>query len=148
MNPSLYFNLWKHHPGRKSTPCDKSEYPNQCAIRMSVALALSNVDLSTFDGAKCWMSHEDKFKHILRAQELATWMHKHPEIFGHRKLFTKKEYPKLNHTDFWKMKGIIFFEDGWGPTDHIDIWNGSELKGGDNDYFNVNYKSIWFFQLL
>ncbi len=148
MNPTLYYQLWKHHPGRNANPCDKSEFPNQCAIRMSVALFLSNVNLSGFSGQRCWMSHSDGFRHILRAQELANWINKHPELFGHRKLFTKKEYPKLHHIDFWKMKGIIFFEDGWGPTDHIDIWNGSELKGGDIDYFNVNYKSIWFWQLL
>jgi len=79
MNPSLYFNLWKNHPGRGVYPCDKSQFQNQCAIRMSTALHLSNVDISSFSGAKCWVSHEDGFKHILRAQELADWMHIHPE---------------------------------------------------------------------
>ena len=147
MNPSLYFKLWKNHPGRGVFPCDKSQFQNQCAIRMSTALHLSNVDISSFAGAKCWISHEDVFKHILRAQELADWIHIHPEIFGHRKLYEKKKYPKLNHSDFWKMKGIIFFKDGWGATDHIDVWNSSEMKGGETEYFLSSWKEIWFWQL-
>lgn len=148
MNPTLYFNIWKNHPGRGSSPCDKATYQNQCAIRMGTAFAKSNVDLSTFYGAKCWINHEDGSKHILRAQELADWIHKHPEIFGNRKIYDRKKYPKLHHSDFWKMKGIIFIEDGWGATDHIDIWNGSEMKGGDVDYFYSKWKNIWFWQLF
>ncbi|AZB07416.1 hypothetical protein EG344_00475 [Chryseobacterium sp. G0162] len=114
---------------------------------MSIALNTSGVNLSSFAGAKCWMSHSDGFRHILRAQELANWIHAPPEIFGHRKMYERKNYPQLNHTNFWKNKGIIFFKDGWGATDHIDIWNGSELKGGETVYFSSDWKELWFWQL-
>lgn len=148
MNSTLYFNIWKNHPGRESHPCDRNEYPNQCAIRMSVALHLSKIDLVSFSGAKCWMSHEDDFKHILRAQELAEWMHVHPEIFGHRIVLKNNKKIKLHHSDFWKYKGLIFIQDGWGPTDHIDIWNGSEMKGGTVNYLDENYKEVWVWSLI
>jgi len=148
MNADLYFNLWKFHPGKSIFPCDKTQFQNQCAIRMSVALQFSHIDLSSFSGAKCWVEHKDHSRHILRAQELANWMSEHPEIFGNKITYDRKKYPKLNHSDFWKMKGIIFFQDGWGPTDHIDIWNSSQMKGGENSYFTSNWKEIWFWQLL
>ncbi len=51
---------------------------------MGEALRLSNVDLSSFKGAKCWEKHEDKIKHILRAQELANWIDKNPHVFGNK----------------------------------------------------------------
>jgi Type VI secretion system (T6SS), amidase effector protein 4 len=63
----LIFNeLWLNHPGRNRRPCN---FTNQCAIRMGIALQKTNVNMSTFKGAKCWHGHEPK--HILRAQELA-----------------------------------------------------------------------------
>lgn len=64
-------NLWKNHPGKGVFPCNKAVHQNQCAIRMSVTLDKSGVDISSFSGVKCWEKHEDGFRHILRAQELA-----------------------------------------------------------------------------
>lgn len=148
MNPSLYYNLWKFHPGKRVFPCNVSVHKNQCAIRMGIALHESKVDLKTFHGAVCWENHSDDFKHILRAQELAYWIDKHPSIFGNKKVFTRKKFPKLHHSDFWKMKGIIFIQNGWGPTDHIDIWNGSEMKGGETNYIDRNFDAIWFWELI
>lgn len=148
MNPALYYSLWKNHPGKSVFPCNTGVHQNQCAIRMSVALAKSKVDLISFGGAVCWERHSDGFEHILRAQELADWIDKRPQIFGHKKVFTRKKYPKLHHSDFWKMKGIVFIQNGWGPTDHIDIWNASEMKGGDPSYFDGNFDAIWFWQLI
>lgn len=80
MSLPLFNKLWKFHPGR-SFPCNRLKFENQCAIRMGEALRLSNVDLSSFKGAKCWEKHEDKIKHILRAQELANWIDKNPHVF-------------------------------------------------------------------
>jgi len=54
------------------------------------SITFSNVDISSFVSSKCWISHEDGFRHILRVQELADWIHIHPEIFGHRNLYEQK----------------------------------------------------------
>lgn len=47
-------------------------------------------------------------------------------------------------------KGIILFENFWGPTvqgDHIDLWNGVSIKRGDaNDYF-VRSANVYFFEI-
>lgn len=148
MNSTLYYNLWNNHPGKNIFPCNTVIHQNQCAIRMSVALHKSNIDTKTFQGIVCWEKHNDGFKHILRAQELANWIDKNPSTFGSKKVFTRQKFPKLHYSDFWRMKGIIFIQNGWGETDHIDIWNGSEMKGGSSDYINRNFTSLWFWQLI
>lgn len=153
--------LWMNHPGKEENPCNKALFLNQCAIRMSVSLYLSNIDLSTFYGVKCWGTHTDmyesklkslqvktedlfykkpyflplkkdagQFKHFLRAIDIANWMDSHPEIFGTKRKFDRKDDPFMDYKKFTKYKGIIFILDGWGPTDHIDLWNGYKMKGG------------------
>lgn len=140
--------LWKNHPGWESTPCNKVIHRNQCAIRMSVALDKAGVDTSSFPGVKCWERHEDGFRHFLRAQELADWINVHPEIFGNRVLLNRKKYPKMNYNSFKNAKGIVFIKDGWGATDHIDVWDGISLKGGDaHDYLSKGVE-IWFWALI
>lgn len=131
------FNLlWKNHPGLGSRPCN---FDNQCAIRMGVALQKSKVNMNSFKGARCWHGHTPK--HILRAQELANWIKDRPSSFGKRKV-----YKNVSSSDFTGKKGIVFIKDGWGPTDHIDVWNGALMKGGSLDYFSKG-KEVWFWQL-
>lgn len=140
-------NLWKNHPGKGVFPCNKAVHQNQCAIRMSVTLDKSGVDISSFSGVKCWERHEDEFRHILRAQELADWIDKHPEIFGNAVKLSRKKFPKMNSKSF-RHTGIVFIKDGWlGGVDHIDLWNGIELKAGTNDYFEKGVE-IWFWVLI
>ena len=134
----LSFNeLWSNHPGRNSRPCN---FPNQCAIRMGIALQKSNANLNSFNGAKCWHGHEPK--HILRAQELANWINGKTDYFG-----TKKIYKNVTNSDFSGKKGIVFIKDGWGATDHIDLWNGSIMKGGLSEYFSKG-KEVWFWNII
>jgi hypothetical protein len=123
--------LWEHHPGLALSPCS---FPNQCAIRMGVALAECKADLSSFKGTRCWEKGHTP-KHILRAQELADWMAKNQALFGERKAYKrKKDSPKMS--DFVGKRGIIFIKDGWGSTDHIDLWDGYSMKAGDSSYFS------------
>jgi len=132
-------HIWNNHPYPNS-PCDTNLFHNQCAIRMGVALVASGVNLATFRGAKCWLRHSPR--HILRAQELANWMVTQTTTFG-----TVKKYKKgVTHVDFVGKKGIVFVQDGWGAMDHIDIWNGMQLKGGSPSYFALG-KQIWFWEL-
>lgn len=142
----IRFNiLWKNHPGTLK-PCNVVEFPNQCAIRMSEAFNKSGVDLSSFSGVKCWEKHEDKFRHILRAQELANWVDKHPEVFGNTLKLPRKKYPTMNSKSF-KLKGLVFIKDGWGATDHIDLWDGISLRTGSVDYLSLGVE-IWFWPLI
>ena len=107
---------------------------------MGVALRKTGISLSTFHGAKCDAHHQPR--HILRAQELATWIHKNPKIFGNR----ARHITRVTSADFKDKTGLVFIQDGWGPTDHIDVWNGSQLKAGSLDYF-ARGKELWFWEL-
>ena len=131
--------LWANHPGR-TFPCDRSTFENQCAIRMGVALEKTGIDTSSFDTLypkrRCWFGHTPG--HILAAQELANWIDKNPALFGTKQDIKPGHYPT--------QSGIIFIKDGWGTTDHIDIWNGSKLKGGNPDYINKG-KEVWFWKI-
>jgi hypothetical protein len=139
-------DLWDNHPGRLSKPCDEKLFQNQCAIRMSVALHKSKVDLSSFRGARCWASHEDKFKHILRAQELANWL-KNSGKFGRANIYVRKGDLKISSSTFFGKKGIIFIKNGWyGGVDHIDVWDGIDMKGGSASYLDFG-EEVWFWEL-
>ena len=131
--------LWNSHPGR-SSPCDKIQYRNQCAIRMGVALYGAGVTLATFVGERCWLGHQPK--HILRAQELAKWMIGQTATFG----AVQKHLTEVSSAEFVGKTGIVFIKDGWGSTDHIDLWNGSRLMGGEPSYF-ARGKEVWFWTL-
>ena len=131
-----FSTLWSNHPGRSSRPCN---FDNQCAIRMGLALQNSKVNMSSFRGARCWFKH--KPRHILRAQELADWISRKPGYFG-----VKQVHKGVSSSDFIGKKGIVFIKDGWGPTDHIDLWDGAIMKGGSPDYFEKG-KEVWFWKL-
>ncbi len=141
---SLFAKLWKNHPAIKGiiNPCSnngKPNFDNQCAIRMSVAIVDSGINLDTFGGEFCWYQHGRR--HILRAQQLADWLANQVIIFGnatkHRGVTSKNFADKL---------GIVFFRNFWGTGnqgDHIDIWNGKNIAGGSLDYFSRS-EEVWF----
>jgi len=176
----LFNTLWQNYPDVSDKPCNENLFINQCAIRMSVALYFSDMDLSSFTGAKCWGPHPnirkqhlktfkvdakeidqiinlpyykplkkdaDSFRHFLRAQEIANWMDTKPNIFGIKKVFKRKDNPNMDHLFFSNKKGILFILDGWGYTDHIDIWNGFKMKSGYLNYFSKG-KEIWLWELI
>jgi len=77
--------LWENHPTitGDENPCTtngKSNFPNQCAIRMGVSLARCGVDTSRIPGAiHCWHKHDKSLGHIIRAEELAKGLEKQSE---------------------------------------------------------------------
>jgi hypothetical protein len=131
--------LWDNHP-YPGDPCDKATFTNQCAIRMGVALAGAGLSLGTFRGAKCWLRHTPR--HILRAQELANWLVGQTTAVG----TVTKYKTKVSNVDFAGKKGIVFIKDGWGATDHIDVWDGTNMKAGSTGYFALG-KEVWFWEL-
>ena len=146
--PQVVFNtLWANHPWPLS-PCDKSIFDNQCAIRMGVALELSGVNTISFDamypGRRCsaYPAIKHSRRHILAAHELATWMRSQKQIFGEVKV-----YKNRTSTQFKGKKGIVFHLNGWGPTDHLDLWDGTTFKTlNPIDNFLVG-EEVWFWEL-
>ena len=136
-----FHKLWSNHP-YPSKPCAEKTFTNQCAIRMSVALEKSGVDTSSFDimhpNRRCYPGFKHAPRHILDAQELANRIRSKKKVFG-----IVEVHKKVTSKDFKGRKGIVFIQNGWGPTDHIDIWNGAALKGGFPSYF-ARGKEVWF----
>ncbi len=68
--------LWKNHPTitGNDNPCrtkGRSNFGNQCAIRLGVCLQNSGIDTTRIPGvARCW-HHKKTEGHIIRAEELA-----------------------------------------------------------------------------
>lgn len=132
-----FITIWNNHPGF----ADLCDFSNQCAIRMGTALMKSKVNMSSFAGVRCWTKGHSSLNHTLRAQELADWMLRETSKFGDVEV-------KKNVTckDYSKRQGIVLFRDGWGATDHIDIWNGTEMKAGYSNYFSLA-REVWFWDL-
>jgi hypothetical protein len=136
--------IWGNHPYPDS-PCSTKHFGNQCAIRMGVALEKSGIDTKSFDNMypnrRCYKGLAHNPKHILAAQELANWISRNETIFG-----KVKKFGKVTSADFIGKKGIIFIMNGWGATDHIDIWDGTDMKGGSPFYFSLG-EQVWFWKL-
>ena len=133
--------IWDAHPGSGNFPCDRRTFTNQCAIRMSVALAGAGVSLRSFRGARCYPGMGHDGRHILRAQELANWIVANPTTFG-----AVNKRNGVTSADYARRPGIVFVRNGWGATDHIDIWDGATLKGGSDGYFALG-EEVWFWAL-
>ena len=146
---SLMKLFWHNHPGRKNV-CDETLFVNQCAIRMSTALELSGINLSQDRRVmrrctteyRAFKHHKEGLVkgHVLAAQELANWINSQRSTFGRRSIVNSQQ-------EILGRSGIIFFRDGWGTTDHIDVWDGQALVGGFPSYFDSDFKELWFWDV-
>lgn len=158
MNPPLFSNLWKNHPGPgdaakpETYPCDRPLFENQCAIRMGVALEASGIDTTSFNVRRCskvypaLKSHAPG--HILAAQELADALDHYSRLHWLKRALKLKGSLHTNRSQLGSQKGIIFIQNGWGATDHIDLWDGTSRKfRGGGSTFDLVGQHIWFWQL-
>lgn len=142
--------LWAAHPGGDPA-CDKDDFVNQCAIRMSKSLNENGIDLQ---GLRTCLSYDSiKYAahapgHVLSAQELANHFYgaDRAKMVGASSFHLYPGSINDNMDKLKNRKGMIFIEDGWGTTDHIDLWRGDgesgTLRGGANSYFGFG-KKIW-----
>lgn len=146
--------LWKNHIGRGYV-CDQSVFGNQCAMRMGKALEDSGVSLGGKNLKRC-SNYSTKFKdhkpgHIRSAQELANIFYRNPTLLGAgvKKLILDGSIDD-NISSFKKKKGMVFIMNGWGNTDHIDLWNGTsmQMKGSSNTtVYRKRGKQVWFWEI-
>ena len=133
--------LWDAHPGRGFV-CDASVFENQCDMRMGDALRSCGVNLSGRNLRTCVTYNRHRFSghapgHVLAAQELADVLDDEPSMLGAGVAVTKMRGTiGANPTAFQGANGVVFIQNGWGPTDHIDVWDGvrMEMKGGAASY--------------
>jgi len=141
---ATFNELWNNHPAIKGNdnPCStngRSNFGNQCAIKLGVCLQNSGIDTTKIPGIRhCWQ-HDKSAGHVLAAEEFAKALKRHsPFLPGVRKI--QEINPKEFKGTLRRKRGIIFFKDYWRRTvngkkesvrnrsgDHIDLWNGSRL---------------------
>lgn len=140
--------LWDNHPSTRGNdhPCSTngaSNFRNQCAICLGIALEGCGVSLKSFRGARCWYGHG----HVLRAEELADWLRNGTVVFGVPDIARSTSYARYS-----TRSGIVFFRNFYGPGnqgDHIDLWNGSRMPGPDfdNSYYFKDSEEVWFWNV-
>lgn len=150
-----FTNLWNNHVGL-SNVCDESEFGNQCAMRMGKALEDSGVILVGESLKRCFhystnfISHSPG--HIRSAQELANVFYHRPKLLGTGvKIETKDGSINDNLPVFIQRRGMVFIMNGWGKTDHIDVWDGNSMnmKGsGDTADYRSRGKQVWFWEII
>jgi hypothetical protein len=138
--------LWDNHPTTKGDdhPCKSTNglpnFPNQCAIRLGVALKESGMNLQSYRGARCWFGH----KHLIRVEELAKWLEGQVHQVGTVKVYKPGSVAK---EELNGETGIVACLNFWGPGnqgDHIDLWDGSNLRKGSSDYFDDAEKVLFW----
>lgn len=112
------------------------KYPDQCAIKVSVALHAAGVDMQRYAGAATAI---DGKRAALRAVELAAWLER--QSFCGLPLSLR-----VTGAD-WQERiaertGIIYFANYWRRSgeskpsgDHIDLWNRSTLSPSLESFF-------------
>ncbi len=191
---TLEFNaLWRGHPlnNAEQAPCRLPKaletggkllqaglpsYPNQCAIRMGVALRRAGVTIEQMGGITTCDYHPKSEMHCLNAQQTAGAIAR--LSFGNIKPAEKLvglEVAEFYHKIYGR-KGMIFFADYWSRTvtinsrdgtteritesvptgDHVDVWNGYRTTANWLmewfswlGYYHTYVKSreIWFWEI-
>jgi len=136
--------IWNAYPS--GYPCKNEvgdpNFPNQCAIRLGVALSNGGVDLSNCSAVKCWHGHGGE--HILRAEELASWLDSETLVFGPTEI--RSNVDALYYTG---RQGIMLCRNFWGDYnegDHIDLWNKNHMAHGTPNYI-FRSEEVWFWEL-
>lgn len=153
--------LWDSHPLNQTPsenfPCRKKDgtpaFENQCAIKMSVALAGAGVNMNACNKVKCWFGHKN---HVIRAQELADWLAATQQLGKPSRLQKKKgdtasSFEATVLATITGKKGIIFCQNFWGAGnqgDHIDVWDGQYMTGKNENYnYYGRSMDVWFWRL-
>lgn len=170
MSSVKFDKMWNNFPdkAKMKTACVNKQhdgqkpFSNYCAILLSECLLRSGVDLSRFDGKKCW-SHSGK-KHSLLAGDLASWLvGQPPPGFGNR----EKVLPGSFESILKGRTGVIYFKDYWQrghesfnarSGDHIDLWKENEITSSSMLYRSIiewlgfvsdlnKSREVWFWEV-
>ncbi|MEG5264125.1 type VI secretion system amidase effector protein Tae4 [Pseudomonas sp. JDS28PS106] len=143
-----FINLWNQYPPHPGAPACDGPWPNQCAIRLSIALCNERtlpVNSSTYTEPRCAHGH------ARGAESLANWLWKRQQL-GPPKVYGNSA---AERTGLLGKTGIIFFKDfyyqetdpdGRPSGDHIDLWNRGVTASSGGDYF-FRAKAVWFWEL-
>lgn len=140
-NVLKFSTLWGNYPSYDIKHSGSFEgvqkndgYGNHCAINVSEALLISDIQIKSVSRSqKCYGSCTKNNSHVVAAQNLANWLNKIP-FAGCPK--AKKLTGKTFETYISGKTGIVFFKDYWQRKgeegekrtgDHIDLWDNNKL---------------------
>jgi len=167
---SKFNELWENFPEKNviRARCQNKQatssapFGNYCAINLSDALIRSGASTVGAKVKKCWA--HGGMKHILLAEEMASWLKK-SNFSWLGKL--EKVNPSTFQGDLDGKTGIIFFKDYWQrgneslsnrSGDHIDLWNKDEITSSSMFTRNIlelfgrvsdlnESREIWFWEV-
>jgi hypothetical protein len=154
---ATFDNLWVNHPANETIPniepCQsngQSNHANQCVIRLGLALTRSGISLASYTGAFCWTKGHGR-QHPLRVEQMKLWLNaKTTKFVPFAVKYVKTKLGVQKSSQFFSgRRGIVAFLDFWGTNntgDHVDLWNGSSIAHGDNDYF-ARSRELWFWEM-
>lgn len=136
--PPAFSKLWDKYPTtRIGGGC--ARYENQCAMRMSAALAAAGMQLSGYGDPTCGAGG---VTHARGAESLANHLWR---TIGRPRIYKAGSDPESLIAG---QTGIVFFKDirGFraGRGDHIDLWKKNKTKTGA--YFS-SAKQVWFWKV-
>jgi hypothetical protein len=134
-------SIWKYIGGYVQINAEGGSWgalPNSCAVRMSHALNASGI-IVAHDGNKTVSGKKPpKWWYYYRVADIKGFI---SGKFGQAKTFTKEEFKKNC------KKGIVVLNIPWADaTGHADLWDGSNMIDGHNDYIDLA-TSIEFWEL-
>ncbi len=141
-----FSQLWQNHPGVQNsdsavTLCSQYQGEN-CAIRLSVALQRSGMDMSSFQGKTC--NPTTGGSAAIHTGQLANWL-SDPKRLGTPEKF-KDAFEIMSRMA--SRTGIVyireFLGDDPGRWNHIDLWNGSRMGTGNLKWLYSGPKEVWF----
>ncbi len=146
-----FIDLWRGHPVNESVsaPCLAPKdltnlagkavdagfpvYPNQCAIRMGIALHRAGIRVDQLGKVTTCGVHGAQQLHTVNARQLADAIRRaRLPGFGDMEVITGGDVANF-YTRIFGRTGVIYIQDYWmrgddrdgAPTgDHIDVWNG------------------------
>lgn len=105
----------------------EKKYRNTCAIRMSVALKRSGVNIPV---AYRELQQNDGSPIVIKVLTLQTLI---ASLYGEPWGMSKKPGTPLKAADIPKRTGIIAYHVGWSDaTGHFDLWTGTDFIGSGN----------------
>lgn len=150
-----FHKLWRNHPGVSSV-CDDTLFPNQCAMRLGSALNKTGITLAGHGLKRCSDAYPERLDdhnpgHIRSAQQLANVFYRKPKLLSpSAETEIYKGSVDNNLKQFRNRKGVLFIKNGWGSTDHIDLWHGGKLKlrgTARSATYRKKGEEVWFWEV-
>jgi hypothetical protein len=106
------------------------------------------ISLASYKGACCWHKHGKK--HPLRVEEMKLWLNSSEATFiGYADVSKRIKGVQKSYHAYSGKKGIVACRNFYGAGnqgDHIDLWDGTNMAGGNRDWFQPS-EEIWFWEM-